>query len=92
MEITVRIEKSEDTPGVNDIFIQMPKTQEKLSTQQAVHILIGGVNMLIKSCSNESGIKDYELMEEVIDHLKSEFIDVKSFENLFVDKKYIGDE
>jgi len=49
--------------------------------------------MLIKSCSNaDTGIKDHELMTEVVEHLKSEFIDLESFNDIFVNKKYVADE
>ena len=93
MQATVRVIEDKEIPGKMNLFIELPKDQPKMNVQQIAHLLTGGVNMLIKSCSNaDTGIKDHELMTEVVEHLKSEFIDLESFNDIFVNKKYVADE
>lgn len=91
MQITVRVVENEEFPGKMNVNIEIPKEQQKMSTQQAAHILTAGVNLIIKSCGSE-GIKDHELITEVIEHLRSEFINSKSYDDVFRNNKYIVDE
>jgi hypothetical protein len=67
--------------------------QEDMSVTNVTHLLVGGIAMLIKSCGDsDMGIKDHELMEEVLEHLNLEFSSYKSFDDLYINKKYITKE
>ena len=75
------------------ITVGFPPTQEKLSVKESTHILVSGISLLIKSCSNnQNGIKDYELIKEVIEHLNLEFTSINSFNDLKMEPKYFKHE
>lgn len=79
--------------GLADIVISLPAEQENLSVSETAHMLISAVSLLVKSCNNaDVGIKDYELLKEVVDHLHEEFASTISFENLFIEPKYFRKE
>lgn len=51
-----------------------------ISIRDQAHILASGISLLIKSCSKfDSGIKDYELIKEIIEHINHEFTSTDSF-------------
>lgn len=88
-QINVIIERVADSTRHN-ISLAYPIEQDKLTVKQSAHLLIGGVCLLIKSCSKlNTGIKDYELIKEVIEHLNHEFSSIASFEDAYVNKKGI---
>lgn len=73
VSVTVRVNIHEDGNSMVDIIT--PTYQKAMDVKQMAHILIGGVNLLIKGCQhNDEGIKDYELMQEIQDHLNENFI------------------
>lgn len=75
------------------ISIAFPPNQEKLSLKEVTHVLVSAVSLLIKSCKNEdSEIKDYELMSEVIQHLNSEFSSVTSFSDAKTDNSMFKED
>lgn len=81
------------TTKITNVAILLPKNQQKLSVKEAASVLVSGVLLLIRSCDENSPIKDYELMQEVVNQLNSEFTsptsfsDAKIFDNIFKDGK-----
>ena len=80
---------TEISDGRANINISFPKKQELLSIQETSHILAGDISLLIKSSSKGDKIKDYELIKEVINHLNSEFVNIDSFSDLYVNPKMV---
>jgi hypothetical protein len=80
---------TEISDGRANINISFPKKQELLSIQETSHILAGAISLLIKSSSKGDKIKDYELIKEVINHLNSEFVNIDSFSDLYVNPKMV---
>ena len=79
-ELTVVVTwRREDKKNYFDI--KFPKDQELLSIKESTMILAAGMSMLIKAGQKRGDIKDYELLEHVIDYMKSEFISTESFED-----------
>lgn len=76
-EVTVMAEMMEN--GRVDVSISYPKNQEHISFQSTAHILAAGISLLIKVCEKESGMRDYELMEEIIKHLEEQFTSPTAF-------------
>lgn len=55
---------------------------EQATIQTQAHMLASGLSLIIKQCSlADYGIKDYELMEEIINHIEHEFTSTSSFQN-----------
>lgn len=67
--------------GVSYFDIGFPKSQKQISIKYSSLILAAGISLLIKAGNKSGDIKDYELLGEVIDYLKSEFVSTKSFED-----------
>jgi len=89
LEIIVKAEHNKET-GRTDFFILLPREQRTINIKEATHLLLGGVSMLIKSCSqSDFGIKDFELLKEAFDHLKHEFSSIDSFEDSKADESLI---
>jgi hypothetical protein len=80
---------TEISDGRSNINISFPKNQDLLSIQETSHILAGAISLLIKSSSKGDKIKDYELIKEVINHLNSEFVNIDSFSDLYVNPKMV---
>jgi len=90
-EVTVSVVEDRFVDDKVNILISYPKSQPKMPIQQSCHALVAGINVMIKGCShNDLGIKDHELLDEVIEHLKSEFIDAKSFDDVMVNDDVVG--
>jgi hypothetical protein len=71
--VTVNVKTDEKNKSVVNIIT--PKSQKELTARQMVHVLIGGVTLLVKSCEkHDLGIKDFELMKEIYAHLEETFI------------------
>jgi len=89
-EISVICEKRVDNRM--NINIAFPKEQPILSIKSSVMMLASGINLLIRSLPNsESGIKEYELIKEVINYMESEFINSNSFNDImFKNDKFKG--
>jgi hypothetical protein len=52
------------------------------------HMFAGGISLCVKLCEDEGEIKDYELMQTIIDHLNNEFISLNSFKDAeLIDKR-----
>ena len=62
-----------------NVYIKYPSNQPKLTVSETSHILISGISLLVKLVEQQEGRPDYELMEEIVEHLNSEFISIKSF-------------
>jgi hypothetical protein len=63
-----------------------------LTSEQTISMLTGGITLLLNGIGKgviktKSGKKDYEILKGVIDHLTSEFVNVESFNDLFVNGK-----
>ena len=93
MSVIVSVEADEIVDKKVNVSIGLPSDQEDMSVANVTHLLVGGIAMLIKSCGDsDMGIKDHELMEEVLEHLNLEFSSYKSFDDLYINKKYITKE
>ena len=81
MDNTVFVTVSITSEGrKRNVAITFPSQQEKMSVRETSHILASGISLMIKTCSiNDTGIKDYQLIEEVIEHLRMEFSSIESF-------------
>lgn len=91
LEIKVVAERDELIPNKVNVKILFPESQS-MSVQQATHLLISGVSLLIKSCGKtDNGIKDYELLDEVVEHLNHEFFSLKSFDDAVINKEKLND-
>ena len=64
------------------VSIELPSNQIKLNIRQMAHLLLGGVNLLIKACDDKSDIKDYELMGEITEHLNEAFGSTTDFQDV----------
>jgi uncharacterized protein (UPF0276 family) len=65
----------------NYFDIGLPKEQELLSVTEMTMMLAAGMSLLIKAGHKKGDFKDYEMMEHVIDYMKSEFVSTDSFED-----------
>jgi len=54
---------------------------ENITIEEAAKVLVGGISLIIKSVNQKEGIRDYELMKEVIDLLNHEFTSITSFQD-----------
>lgn len=87
LSLTITIEPKEDT-GFMGLYITYPKEQQKLSLNDMAHMFAGGISLCVKLCEDEGEIKDYELMQTIIDHLNNEFISLNSFKDAeLIDKR-----
>ena len=84
--VIVDVESSE---GRSNISIGYPKNQPLLSVRDTSHILAGAISLLIKTSSKGDKYKDYELIQEVINHLNSEFVNIDSFSDAYVNPKIV---
>ena len=85
-EIRVICTKRED--GRMNIDIAFPKEQLPITHKSSAMMLASGINLLVRSCSQiDSELKDYELLEEVIDYMKSEFVSTDSYNDLMYKKE-----
>ena len=62
-----------------NVYIKYPSDQPKLSFTATSHILVSGISLLLKLVEQQEGKPDYKLMEEIVEHLNSEFVSTKSF-------------
>ena len=82
-ELTIAVTwRREDRTNYFDI--KFPKDQELLSIKESTMILAAGISMLIKAGHKRGDIKDYEMLEYVIDYMKSEFVSTESFEDVTI--------
>jgi hypothetical protein len=52
-----------------------------ITIEEAAKVLVGGISLIIKSVNQKEGIRDYQLMEEVIELLNHEFTSITSFQD-----------
>lgn len=78
LSLTITLEPNPET-GLMGIYITYPEQQEKLSLSEMAHMFAGGISLCVRLCESEGKIKDYELMQNVIEHLNNEFISLNSF-------------
>lgn len=79
-----------DGDKVNFTINQLPG-DEPVDVKTMAQVLCGGLSLLIKCANQEGKIKDYELMEIVIDILNSEFVNYKSFGDATIHNKFRGE-
>ena len=65
----------------NYFDIRLPKEQELLTVTEMTMMLAAGMSLLIKAGHKKGDFKDYEMVEHVIDYMKSEFVSTDSFED-----------
>ena len=90
LTVSVTYRRGEDKRNYFDIGF--PKGQELLSVKEATMILAAGMSMLIKAGHKNGDIKDYEMMEHVIDYMKSEFVSTESFEDATIQPNTLKSE
>ncbi len=55
-------------------------TERVIPVDQLAHLLASGIGVCIKSCTyNDMGIKDYELVESIVEHITQEFASVRAY-------------
>jgi len=85
----VIVDVIENEIGEHVVNVLFPVDQEKIPLNIAAHMLASGISLIIKGCnSSDLGIKDYELMKEIMDHLNSEFSSTKSFEDIEINDEF----
>lgn len=75
--------------GRSNISVGYPKNQELLSAKDTSHILASAISLLVKSSSKGDTFKDHEIIKEVIEHLNSEFVNIDSFSDVYVNPKIV---
>ena len=65
----------------NYFDIGFPRSQEILSVKESTMMLAAGMSLLMKAGHKNGDFKDYEMMEHVINYMKSEFVSTESFED-----------
>lgn len=65
----------------NYFDIKFPKDQELLSVKESTMMLAAGMSLLMKAGHKRGDFKDYEMLEHVIEYLKSEFVSTENFED-----------
>ena len=90
--LTVAVSWRRGEDKINYFDIEFPKNQELLSVKEATMILAAGMSMLIKAGHKNGDIKDYEMMEHVIDYMKSEFVSTESFEDATIQPNTLRSE
>jgi hypothetical protein len=69
-------------PNTTNITIEYGHSQPYLNVVDSANLLIAGASLLVKSCSKyDLGIKDYELLEQLVNHLVNEFVSTSSYED-----------
>lgn len=53
--------------------------EKMLNFREMAHIMVDSISLLIKLSNENNEMKDYELMEEVIQHMNYNFISTKAF-------------
>lgn len=72
------------TDGQVNIEIGFINDEPKLGYDETCHILASAISLMIKNSTKINGTKDYELMKNIIEHLNSEFINLHSFDDGYV--------
>lgn len=80
--------KANDRGGV-DISISHT---ENIQIESATMIMASAIALAIKGVNLKDGIRDYELMERVINYLNSEFASIESFSDAKLIYKKQNDE
>jgi|APCry1669189000_1035189.scaffolds.fasta_scaffold01823_6 hypothetical protein len=75
------------------VNIKFPANQKNMTLPDTIKVLSSGVALLIRGATKENcGMTDYELMNEVISYLNSEFVSSTNFNDVKVYKKAFGNE
>lgn len=90
MKYTVKVEV-DVLPDKSNVFVSYDGGGEQLSFRQMSHILVGGISLIVKLIDKSGEMKDYELMEEIINHLNQEFASLKSFNDAEIIKEQEND-
>ena len=75
--LTIIVEAVQNLDNGYDISVGFPKGQPKVTIKESIHLLTAGICLLIKAAP-KLDYKDFELMEDVIKHLNTEFISTKN--------------
>ena len=60
---------------------------QNISIEEAAKVLVSGIALIIKCINQKEGIRDYQLMKEVIDLLNHEFASITAFEDATLTQK-----
>ena len=75
-----------------DIQIAQVDSQKRLNFPEMAHVLVDAISLLIKLSNENSELKDYELMKEVVEHINHNFVSTKSFEDAQIIIKDLTDD
>lgn len=70
--------------GKVNIEIGFINQEPKLGYDETCHILASAISLLIRGTTKIDGTKDYKLMRDIIEHLNSEFVNLGSFDDFYV--------
>jgi hypothetical protein len=73
-----------------DIQIAQIDNEKRLNFQEMSHVLVDAISLLIKLANEECEMKDYQLMEEVVEHLNHNFASTKAFNDAKIFTKYVN--
>lgn len=90
ININVEIKREGDRAIIN---VYYPDNQQLITPSTGAHILAGAIGVIIKGCThNDMGIKDHELVKDVVDHIHKDFVESKNFEDVYVNDKLMVKE
>lgn len=79
--------RPEETKLNIDVGYMTEKAEKTLPIDKLAHLLASGIGVCVKSCTyNDMGIKDYELVEELVKHITEEFASVRAYNDTEVFK------
>lgn len=90
-DISLTITVKEQPDGRAGVVLGYPENQERLSVSDMARILASGISLCVKLAPEDGTVKDYELMQEVIDYLNNEFISLESFSDATLIKSDKGE-
>jgi len=94
--ITVKVEHDEEAER-SIISIETPKDQELLDLPRQAITLAGGIALIIRRLETTTeeynlGMKEDELMKQIVDYLQREFVSNESFNDGFTNDDYKDEE
>jgi len=68
-----------------DVGYLTEKAEQTLPIDKLAHLFASAIGVCIKTCTyNDMGIKDYELVEEIVQHITEEFASVRAYNDIEV--------
>ena len=77
--------RPEETKLNIDVGYLTEKAEQTLPIDKLAHLFASAIGVCIKTCTyNDMGIKDYELVEEIVQHITEEFASVRAYNDIEV--------